>query len=74
MDLKQSIEKRTSIRNFTEEKVPVEDLKELVRRGALAPSVNNYQPWKFYAILRKTLLRRRAVASLMRTARVRMLR
>ncbi len=56
MDLKLAIEKRTSIRNFTDEKIPVEDLKELVRRAGLAPSVNNYQPWKFYAITNKEVL------------------
>ena len=60
MDLKQAIEKRTSIRNFTEEAVPVEDLKELVRRAGLAPSVNNYQPWKFYAITNKSVLSKMA--------------
>jgi nitroreductase len=61
MDLKQSIEKRTSIRNFTDEKVPVEDLKELVRRAGLAPSVNNYQPWNFYAITNKEVLSKMAI-------------
>jgi nitroreductase len=61
MDLKEAIEIRTSIRNFTEEKVPVEDLKELVRRASLAPSVNNYQPWEFYAITNKEILSKMAV-------------
>ena len=41
--------------------MPVEDLKELVRRGALAPSVNNYQPWKFYAITNKEVLSKMAL-------------
>lgn len=61
MDLKQAIEIRTSIRNFTDEKVPVDDLKELVRMGGLAPSVNNYQPWKFYAITNKEILSKMAL-------------
>jgi nitroreductase len=61
MDLKQTIEKRTSIRNFTEDKVPVEDLKELVRRAGLAPSVNNYQCWKFYTVTNKQVLSKMAV-------------
>ncbi|MBI9055336.1 MAG: nitroreductase family protein [Bacteroidales bacterium] len=60
MDLKQAIEIRTSIRNFTEEKVPVGDLKELVRRAGLAPSVNNYQPWKFYVVTNKEVLSKMA--------------
>lgn len=61
MDLKQAIEKRTSIRNFTDEIVPVNDLKELVKRAGLAPSVNNFQPWKFYAITNKKILSQMAV-------------
>jgi len=61
MDLRQTIEKRTSIRNFTDEKVPVEDLQELVRRAGLAPSVNNYQPWKFIAITNKEILSKMAM-------------
>lgn len=61
MELKQTIEKRTSIRNFTEESVPVADLKELVRRAGLAPSVNNYQPWKFIAVTNKDILSKMAV-------------
>lgn len=61
MELKQTIEKRTSIRNFTEESVPVADLKELVRRAGLAPSVNNYQPWKFIAVTNKDILSKMAI-------------
>ena len=61
MDLKLAIEKRTSIRNFTDEKVPVEELKELVRMAGLAPSVNNYQPWKFIAITNKEILSEMAI-------------
>jgi nitroreductase len=61
MELKQTIEKRTSIRNFTNEKVPAGDLKEIVRRAGLAPSINNSQPWKFYVITNKKVLSNLAV-------------
>ena len=61
MDLKQAIEIRTSIRNFTDESVPLKDLKELVRMAGLAPSVNNYQPWEFYAITNKEILSKMAI-------------
>ena len=61
MDLRLAIEKRTSIRNFTDEKVPVDDLKELVRMAGLAPSVNNYQPWKFIVVTNKDVLSEMAV-------------
>jgi nitroreductase len=56
MELKQTIENRASVRNFKDSDIPVEDLKYLVRMGSYAPSVNNYQPWKFYVITNKELL------------------
>lgn len=56
MELKEAITRRASIRTFKDNPVPVEDLKELVRMGGQAPSVNNYQPWKFYAITNKNML------------------
>lgn len=61
MELLQTIERRSSIRNFKNDNVPVEDLKELVRRGGLAPSVNNYQPWKFFVVTNKEVLSKMAV-------------
>lgn len=50
MELVEVIEKRTSIRNFKKSKVSIEDIREMVRRGGLAPSVNNFQPWRFIYI------------------------
>jgi nitroreductase len=61
MELKQAIELRTSNRTFINEPIPVADLKELVRRAGLAPSVNNYQPWMFYAITNSDLLGKMAI-------------
>jgi nitroreductase len=60
MELKSAIQKRTSIRVFKDEKVPVSDLKEMVRLAGLAPSVNNYQPWKYIAVTNKEVLNRMA--------------
>ncbi len=56
MELKTAIEERTSVRSFTSEAIPVEVLRELARRGSYAPSVNNYQPWRFVAITNKRVL------------------
>ncbi|MBS4032935.1 MAG: nitroreductase family protein [Ignavibacterium sp.] len=56
MELKAVIEKRASIRMFTEEPVPSEDIKEMIRRAGLAPSINNSQPWSFIAITNHELL------------------
>jgi nitroreductase len=60
MELKSAIEARTSIRIFSDEKIKLEDIKEMVRLAGLAPSVNNYQPWRYIAILNRDLLNRMA--------------
>jgi nitroreductase len=60
MELKAAIEARTSIRVFSDEKVPLDDIKELVRVAGLAPSVNNFQPWRYIAVFNQDLLNRMA--------------
>jgi nitroreductase len=60
MELKAAIEARTSVRVFGEEKINMEDVREMVRLAGLAPSVNNYQPWRYIAILNRDLLNRMA--------------
>lgn len=57
MELKDAIEKRGSVRQFTNDSVSAEDLREMVRLAGLAPSVNNSQPWRFIAITNRDLLR-----------------
>jgi nitroreductase len=56
MELKEAIEARTSVRNYSNESVDMKDIREMVRLAGLAPSVNNYQPWRYIAITRKELL------------------
>lgn len=56
MELKLAIEARTSIRVFSEEKVDMADIREMVRLGGLAPSVNNFQPWRYIAVSNRKLL------------------
>ncbi len=60
MELEKAIKQRTSIRSFKNEQIPVEDLKKMVQMGGTAPSVNNYQPWKFYVITNKRLMEKMA--------------
>ncbi len=60
MELKDAIEKRTSIRSFSDEPVPLDDLREMARRAGLAPSVNNYQPWNFILIQDKKVMKEMA--------------
>ena len=41
---------RRSIRKFTNESIPAEELRELVRLAARAPSAWNLQPWRFVVV------------------------
>jgi len=60
MEFKEVVESRSSVRSFKADKVKSEDLREMVRLGAMAPSVNNYQPWKFIVITNNALLQKMA--------------
>ena len=60
MELKAAIEARTSVRIFNDEKIDLKDIREMVRMAGLAPSVNNYQPWRYIAVLNQELLNRMA--------------
>ncbi|MBN1465175.1 nitroreductase family protein [candidate division KSB1 bacterium] len=53
MDIRTAIENRRSIRKFKPDPIPLTDIKELVRRASLAPSVNNSQPWHFIVVTKK---------------------
>lgn len=61
MQLREAIEKRASVRQFTGD-VRDEDLREMVRLAHLAPSINNSQPWRFIAIKNRGLLKDMASA------------
>lgn len=62
MELKEAIEKRASVRQFNNDQISVEDLREMVRLAGLAPSINNSQPWRYIAITNKELLKTMASA------------
>lgn len=62
MELKEVIEARASVREFADEEVCNDDLREMVRLAHLAPSVNNSQPWRFVAIKNRALLADMAAA------------
>ncbi len=60
MDLLESIRRRHSVRRFAPKHVKTEDLKEMVRRGLLAPSVEVIREHRFVAITNTELLTRMA--------------
>ncbi len=62
MELKDVIEARASVRQFADEEVCNDDLREMVRLAHLAPSVNNSQPWRFVAIKNRLLFEDMAAA------------
>jgi len=44
------IEKRQSVRKYSNKHIPNEDLKKILKAGYLAPSWMNSQPWKFILV------------------------
>ncbi|MBN2515346.1 MAG: nitroreductase [Deltaproteobacteria bacterium] len=50
MDLMEGIYSRRSIRQFTDQMVKKDDLKEIIKAGTWAPSGLNNQPWRFVII------------------------
>ncbi len=50
MELFETITTRRSIRNYTGESIPREDLEKIVGAGRLAASGSNIQPWEFIIV------------------------
>lgn len=50
MTIKETIEKRRSIRKYTDAPLPDEDLQEILRLTSLAPSAWNLQPWRIAVV------------------------
>jgi nitroreductase len=63
MDALEAIQKRRSVRDFTGEAIPHEDLERIVDAGRLAPSGYNNQPWDFIVITNRTTIEKLKVAA-----------
>ena len=50
MEAIKCLKTRRTIRSFKDEKIPEEDLEEIIDCGRLAPTANNTQPWEFILI------------------------
>ena len=50
MNIKEAIEKRSSVRAFTKEVPDIETIKEILKTAGTAPSGGNIQPWKVYVL------------------------
>ena len=54
MNIKEGIEKRFSVRAFTDEVPSMEIIKEILKTANSAPSGGNIQPWKVYVLNEKS--------------------
>jgi nitroreductase len=63
MDTIEAIKKRRSIRSYTGEPVPREDLETIVDAGRLAASGHNNQPWEFIVVTEREAIDALSVAS-----------
>ena len=61
MEFKEVVNKRHSVRNFSEKEIPVAVLEDIVRTAERAPSWENSQPWNVYIATGDTLKRIREI-------------
>ncbi len=58
MDTLDAIKQRRSIRRYTDEPVPREQLEEIIQAGRYAPSAENRQPWRFVVVTDRAVIAR----------------
>lgn len=63
MDALEAIRKRRSVRDYTGDPIPREDLETIVDAGRLAASGHNNQPWEFVVVTNKEMIDRLKVAA-----------
>jgi len=63
MDALEAIRKRRSVRKYTGEPIPREDLEKIVNAGRLAATGNNRQPWDFIVVTDREMIEQLKVAA-----------
>ena len=63
MEALEAIKKRRSVRKYTGEPIPREDLEQIVDAGRLAASGSNIQPWDFIVVTDRGMIEKLKVAS-----------
>ena len=58
-----AIFKRASVRRFTEDFVTDDEVRALLRAAMAAPSAGNQQPWEFYVVENREVLKQPAAGS-----------
>lgn len=64
MEVLEAIRKRRSVRKYTGDSIPREDLEKIVDAGRLAASGSNQQPWDFIVVTDREMIGKLKVASL----------
>jgi len=63
MDVFETIRRRRSVRQYTGDSIPREDLEQIVDAGRLAATGNNRQPWDFIVVTDRDTISKLKVAS-----------
>jgi len=63
VDALEAIRRRRSVRNYTGEPIPKEDLERIVDAGRLAASGSNLQPWDFIVVTDQAMINKLKVAA-----------
>ena len=63
MDTFESIHKRRSVRDFTGETIPKEDLEKIINAARMAPSGSNRQTWHFIVVTDRSIFQRLSKAA-----------
>ena len=63
MNALEAIRKRRSVRKYTGEPIPGEDLEKIVNAGRLAATGSNRQPWDFVVVTDRAMIERLKVAA-----------
>jgi len=63
MDALEAIRKRRSVRKYTGDAIPQEDLEKIVDAGRLAATGSNLQPWDFIIVTERGMIEELKVAS-----------
>ena len=63
MDALEAIRKRRSVRKYTGDPIPRQDLETIVDAGRLAPTGGNRQPWEFVVVTGREMIDQLKVAA-----------
>ncbi|MGE4233002.1 MAG: nitroreductase family protein [Bacteriovoracia bacterium] len=68
MEFFEVVQKRRSVRKYTEKKVPEEVIEKSIRAGLIAPNSSNMQPWEFFWVRSDEMKKKIAEACLSQPA------